>query len=595
MALGLGAEPVNHVYTEGKTMTFVLPEELPATVAELDALLDDARKSINVIQARRAAGEELTREDVDSLRGLLDAVDTLTSARGEAATAEQVHADEVNALLERASAATEPEVVAEAPEIEAPAEAGEPVAEPEVVVAASGDPVIFAGAGADSPPDVTRAPGWEMDPSCPGYRPGMGKVGFREIAAGIDSLKPGSRKALQPNKPAKGGHLAQVLARIQRPVDSVVGDSHALVAAIAEATDERRLPGHSLVASLTAASNPGVNPVAAAGGGWCAPSEQLYDFCGVPNATDLISVPEFAMSSRGGIRWPVEPDLSGIFESFLWNFTEAQLEAVDSGTGEPTAVKECVQIPCPDEFEEIRLEAIGWCVEAGILQTQGWPELIQWFMESLTQKHLQAVSLLTILRMVAGSTVKTVQPDTQIGTVSSVLNAIALQAYNLRDDRGLARGSTIELVAPNWLPEVIRADLAMTEGLDTKAVSDGQITAWFAARNIAPQFVGQWQAGSGGNAGAPGDLNCVEWPTSVNVLMYPSGTWFRSMAPVIELGVQYPRELLQYNRYTRFFTEDSFALGKRCNHSLNVSIPICVNGAISDRVGITCGTEGSLA
>lgn len=569
-------------------MKFVLPDTLPTSVAEIDTLLDSARAQINVIQARRAAGEDLNLDDVADLKTLVEAVGTLSTARTEAATAEQAQAAELAELLERAAAATAPEAAEEAadePVAEEPA-VEEPVEQPAEAVAADARPVVFAGAGADTRPDVPNDIGWVLDPSCPGYRSGMGKVSFADLALALDSQRPGSRKSMQPSKTV-GGHFAQVIARLQRPTDEVVDTDHALVAAITKATDQRRLPGGSLVAAAA-------DPVAAAGGGWCAPSEQLYDFCSVPAASDLVSLPEFAMSSRGGVRWPNEPDLSSIFESFLWNFTEAQLEAVDSGTGEPTAQKTCVQIPCPDEFTEIRLEAIGWCVEAGILQTQGWPELIQWFMESLVQKHLQAVSLLTILRMIAGSDAKTVPADTQIGTVSSVLNAIALQAFNLRDERGLSRNTTVEVVAPNWLPEVIRADLAMQEGLDTKAVSDAQITGWLAARNIAAQFVGQWQSGSGGNASAPGDLDTVEWPTTVNVLMYPAGTWFRSMSPVIELGVQYPRELLQVNRYTRYFTEDAFAVAKRCNHSLNVEIPICVNGAIGDRVPIDCG-GGSLA
>ena len=68
-------------------------------------------------------------------------------------------------------------------------------------------------------------------------------------------------------------------------------DQHALVAAINAAVDERNLPHGSLIAA----------------GGWCAPSEQLYDFCDVPNAVDLMSLPEIAIN-RGGLRWPVEPD-----------------------------------------------------------------------------------------------------------------------------------------------------------------------------------------------------------------------------------------------------------------------------------------------
>lgn len=568
---------------------FQLPETLPATVAELDVLLDQVKRQANVLTARNAAGDALSAEDVAELNRLLDCADTLKTARTDAQASEESHAADVDAALARADAVTaeEPEdPAADAPEVaetaetaedaktpEVPETADEPAGDRELVTAAAGSPGRFARLGVEDAPPTPEGPGWEMDPGCPGFRTGMGLIGFADLARSIDSVRPGSRKN-QPNTAARGAYSAQVLARLSRGVE-LVEDSHALVAAINKATSE--LPGQpgKLVdaVSLTAA------------GGWCAPSEQLYTFCDVPNATDLVSLPEITIN-RGGIRWPVEPDLSTIFENFEWFFTEPELEAVSSGDGTPSAVKTCVEIPCPDEFEEIRLNAVGYCVEAGILQTQGWPELIEWFMRSLTQEHLRALSRRTILDMVGGST--GVALGLGFGTVSSILNSLALAATNLRLDRGLSRNATIEGVAPSWFHEVLRADLAMMEGLDTKAVGDGQISGWLTSRNLAFQFVGDWQTRG---AGEPGNMNTTDWPASVDLLLYPAGTWFRSMSPVIEFGVMYPRELLQVNRYTRFFTEDAIAVGKRCNRSLVVTVPICVSGAISDRVTVDCGSS----
>jgi hypothetical protein len=310
----------------------------------------------------------------------------------------------------------------------------------------------------------------------------------------------------------------------------------------------------------------------------------LYDFCDVPNATDLLSLPEITIN-RGGVRWPVEPDLSGIFDSFQFFFTETELEAVGPD-GQPTAVKECVDIPCADEFEELRLQVVGYCVEAGILMTQGWPELIQWFMQSLAQEHLRAISRRTILDVVNGSgTPLVVDPNSQVGATSSVLNSLALAATNLRLDKGLARTATIEGIAPSWLHEVLRADLAMMGGDGGRNVSDAEIGSWLSARNIALQFVGDWQTRG---ANQPGNLNTLAWPGAVDIVLYPAGTWFRAMSNVIELGVMYPKEQLQVNRYTRFFTEDAIAVGKRCNKSIVVRIPLCVSGGVGARKEITC-------
>jgi len=597
-------------------VAFQLPEQLPTTVAELDELLNQARAEIQEIQRRDEEGEVLTQDDVDELNRLLDAVDQVSAAKAEAVAAEKAAKAEaeakekerrkaVDAALRRAKKVTEvkakPEPVAEEPETEEPeAEDGEgeaeeseqPVEEAEepdeatpnvpavpedtkpVPVAAAAKPtngrrpVRYDGLGRSDDVPATREPGWEMDPSCPGYRPGMGRIGFAELGRAIDSVKPGSRSRNRPNKFSPNAiYSAQVLARLARDMETAA-DAHALYAAINAATDQKALPGGSLVAA----------------GGWCAPSEQLYNFCDVPNATDLISLPEIAIN-RGGIRWPIEPDLTAIFNDFEWFYTEPQLEAVDSG-GDPTAQKNCVDIPCPEEFEEIRLNALGYCVEAGILQTQGWPELITWFMEQLAQEHLRALSKRTIIDLVAGSTHISINPNYTFGAVPALLNSLAMVATNLRLQKGLARDTIIEGVAPSWLAEVMRADLAMQEGVSNKAVTDAEVLGWFAARNIALQLVGDWQTR---DAGTPGDLTMGVWPAEMDILLYPAGTWFRSMSNVIELGVMYPKEQLAVNRYTRFFVEDALAVGKRCYQSQVVTVPICVSGALSERVSVACG------
>ncbi|AHJ88310.1 major head protein [Mycobacterium phage 39HC] len=581
------------------------PAELPTDAAGLQALLDSAQADINLIQARRAAGETLTGADRDRLRELVNdyrTIDTAHSAAVEAEAAGQPVDDaEIDGLLAEVNGqvaqgqeindettppveGTEPPPAGsdgtQPPAASAPE--GTPAEQREVVTAGAGTtggnrPVNFAPAAAGStPPPANEGgePGWQLHPGAPGFQEGMGRVGFAQIAQSLDSIRPGSRARVRPNRSNRmlGGEefARQVVSTLQRDVQ-VVDDPHALVAAINAATS--LVNGQRVTAdSLTAA------------GGWCAPSEQLYDFCDVPDATDLLSMPEVTIN-RGGVRWPREPDLSGIFEDFEWFFTEPELEAVDPDTGQPTAVKHCVEVPCPEDFDEIRLNAVGWCVEAGILQEQGWPELIEWFMRSLTQEHLRALSRRSILNIVAGSgPAKVIPPTSVMGSVASVLNSLALVATNIRLKRGLSRTATIEGIAPSWFFEVLRADLAFREGTDTFAVTDAQILAWLTARNIALQFVGDWQTRS---VGLPGHMDTLVWPETVDIVMYPAGTWFRSMSNVIELGVMYPKEQLQVNRFTRMFTEDAIAVGKRCGESALIRVPLNVSGAIGQRVAAT--------
>ena len=558
---------------------FELPEELPTGTEELNALRGKAQAAFDRLSEKHGKGETLTGDELTELRAAVAGRKAVDAALA-AATAT---ADEIADLIAEGSAPAEPEETEEdapadepedEPEEDAPAEDAESKA---VVAAAPKAPArrtSFAGAGKGKKTVVPRGTtsldgvGFRMYPSMIGHK--NEPVGYKEIAESIDAVKKGHRP--RGDTRVSGGYANMPLFALERELD-VVEDSHQLVAAIEKATDlsQLRAPQFDAQGSLTAA------------GGWCAPSETLYDFCEVPLATDLIALPEITIR-RGGVRWPVEPDLTAIFESFEFFFTEPELEAL------PPVVKECVEIPCPDEFEEIRLSAVGYCVEAGILQTQGWPELIEWFMRSLTQEHFRALSRRTSLDMVAGSTPVAIPGASQIAAGSSVLNSIELMAINLRLNKGYARGYPIEGVAPNWLHAVIRADLANQQGVDTKSVTDAQINGWFAARNISFQFVADWQTRG---VGQPGNLGTLEWPGTVRVLLYPAGTWFRALTNVIEFGVQYPRELLQINRYSRFFTEDAYAVAKRCDESLVVTIPICPSGAFGEQQAITCNTPAN--
>ena len=576
-----------------------LGEQLPATVDELSTLLSATTPQINLIRAQVDAGVQLSSDQLATLRTLVDGRDAIQTEIDNVALAEQQHRDELAQLLARTDLKEAPveeapideiedaeiediqdtESVDELP-IEVPddiSELTEDIIEGEVVVAdakvparQSGNrPVNFSGLGNDQAPVTPVGPAWRMRAGAPGYT--EGPVSFAQLAQAVDGITKGTRTARSFTGEGRGAHMAQVLAEVRRDLP-LVNDPHQLIAEIERVTttvptqrgSDTRVPvtADSLVAA----------------GGWCSPSEILYDFCDVPNATDLISVPEITIS-RGGVRWPSEPDMTEVFENFEFFFTEPELEA------DPAPVKECIEIPCPTEFEEMRLAVVGYCVSAGILQTQGWPELIEWFMQQLVAEHLRAISRRTILDMVNDSTLQTFSDANTIGSSGAVLNSLDLMATNIRLNRGLPRNATIEGVAPSWLLAVIRADWAYrgSEVLNS-SVTDAQIQQWLAARNIALQFVGDWQ--SRGTA-QPGRLDTLRWPGHVDVLLYPAGTWFRAMQNVIEIGIMYPKEQLVLNRYTRMFTEDAIAVGRRCHPSTVVRIPLAVDGAIGARETVT--------
>ncbi|KAB7761185.1 major capsid protein [Mycolicibacterium mucogenicum] len=580
-------------------MKFSLPEQLPATTVELDVLIEQATAQINLVRARHSAGEELSNDDVTYLKGLLADVKTLNTARDEALASETAHAADLDEVLAQAAAATTatseaaPEAAAEETDegAEGAAAAADVVAEAEQVAAEAAEqsqtvtagarPVTFAGAAPGAAPDVDasrrgeKPKGWHLVPSAPKYAEfGNSEVGFADIARSISSVDPASGQGLQQTGTAAGGFAKQAIAALPRKQEVKLATSESDVQEFLDSLGTE-VPGHGKATAKTLV----------AAGGWCAPSQQIYTFCAVPPASGLISLPDFPFDmSRGGVRVPVNPDISSLLTG-LWQYTEAELEATNA-QGDPTAVKPIMELPCPDQFIEWRLEALGWAAKAGILQRQAWPEAIENALAQIQVAHQHRVSQKTIGKMVAGSGAAKVLPAAQfLGATTGVLNGLALQAVNLRIDKGLADDAVIEGVAPVWFREVLRADLAMREDKDTLAVTNAEIDSWLAVRNIYLQYVVDWQTKG---AGQPGNLATLNWPNTVDVMLYPAGTWFRQLANVITLGVQYPLQQLQLNQYTHIFTEDSFQVGKRCNQSILVRIPLCINGAIGARGSITC-------
>lgn len=581
-------------------MKFALPDQLPATLGELTELADQARAEITVLQARHNAGEELSSEDTDRLEYLLDARDKLVAESEQVAAAEQAHTSKLASLLDRATPKPETPAPAETPaaQEDPTADAADVVAEAEAVTQAAAEqpePVTAAGVASrpfanavtsDTPPTPgtfgDKAKGWEFVPSAPRYTEfGSDKVGALEIAQSITSVRSGQSTGIsKTGTRVMGGRefATQAIARLARPTSDApeITTAQELLAEIDRVTSH--VPGQGKVSAQALV----------AAGGWQAPSEQVYTFCATPPAVNLISLPEpEAPIRRGGVRYPVESDMSALLTDFAFqfHFTETQLEAVD-GNGDPTAVKDWSEIPGVDEFLEFRLGVIGYAVKVGILHQQAWPEAVAHDVERLMVRHQHGISWRTINDMVTGSgNPKVVPTDTVLGATSSVLNGLALQAINLRLDKGLDVDAPIEGVAPVWFREVIRADLALRDGLDALAVGDAQINGFLTARNIYLQFVDDWQTRG---AGQPGNLATLSWPDYADVLLYPAGTWFRSLNPVITFGVQYPMELLKFNQYSHAFFEDAIAVGKRCDKSIRVRVPLCVNGAVGAREEITC-------
>lgn len=582
---------------------FEMPETLDGlTVEQLTELATAAETEIDALSAGiDGEGATISAETLTALRTLNEQATALASRIGELQAEEQARLDEARQLVEaRRQARAEAEAADEGPEDDDNdedadtegdgGEGAEVVTEAETIAAEAAQPeavtasskpraVNFKGLGArtgKTPAAVAAKPevGFRMRQNTPKFAEGL--VGYQQLAASIDSMAPSS--VIRSNRgpvrdrgdmiPMSLGTLSRDFAQ-DRIITSEGEEMAAEVDKIIAATRYER-NAFDDDGALTASA------------GWCSPSETIYEFCEVNPATDLITLPDMNIT-RGGIRRPIEPDFTELYNTLPFRFTEAEL------MGNPT--KPCIEIPCTT-FEEIRAEAIGLCVTAGILQRRGFPEVIARFMAEVMKAHQIQLSLWTIKDMVAGSTAITIPAMTGIAAISgtgsvlggagAILNGLALRATLIRQKERIAHNAPIEGVAPTWLLKAAAADMALQQGLDVKSVTDATVDGWLADRNIRIQWVGHWQ-------GLPDAA--THWPDSADVLLYPSGAWFRHLANVIEVGTLYDKALLQQNRYMEIFTEDEYLVDNRCRVSEVVTIPVNVNGSVGGRVQIAATTD----
>ena len=386
---------------------------------------------------------------------------------------------------------------------------------------------------------------------------------FEDLAVALDRRLQGFNSGAYAAAARAGRAMSErhSLAVVRKAFDerATVGSPESADAAMAFAVNEKNLPGGSLVAA----------------GGWCAPSETVYDLLEDESRDGLISLPEINVT-RGGIKFTKGPKFSDLYAAPSFNFTEAEAK---EGKYQPTSAtdptnkvgaKPVYHVPCT-EFEEVRLSAAGLHIQANLLQQRGYPELVARTIRGALVAHEHKMSERIIASMETQSTAVSMDAG-QIGAAAPILTAIELQVEHYRYAQRLSRSTTLEAVFPYWVRGAIRTDLSRREGVDLIDVPDSRIDAWFRSRGVNAQFVYDWQA-LGGEAGA-----FKVWPGSLKFLLYSAGTFVKGSQDVITLDTVYDSVLLGQNDYTALFTEEGYLVAKRGHDARVVTVPLNPNG-----------------
>ena len=536
---------------------FEIPEDL--------TVLDDSALAEALAAALTEAGEfnEIPDADLtdDHLARLQALADFATSAR-EAIAEREVAATERADKIAAARATLAPPVVEEevvdaeiVEETETKAEVKEPVA---AAAIAPRKPVVAKAAAAKGGTATKEievlkpTPTLTASADVPGFVTGgelddldtVGKAMIARMKA-LPTGRVGGERGMRNRYSVAKLDLAQT--RTEGLTQTSFDSDQAL---ITKARDEKRLDGGSLTAA----------------GGWCAPSETLYDLCSISSTDGLLDLPTVNVS-RGGIRFTKGGTFSDLYNNpdLGWWLTEAQVIAEEE--------KPCINIECPP-FEEERLDAIGLCVRVPLLTQSAYPELVRWTIENALIAHQHIVDAALIQKIVDGSTEIDVE-----GTFETTVDSIAKleQAANwIRQSWRMRFSETLEVLAPYWYRTTMRADLARRTGVDLINVSDATLESYFTARGVRIQWLYNYQPLTGDpNASTPVPVGT---PDEAEIVIFPAGAWVKGTTDVITLDAVYDSQSLAVNTYTALFTEEGVLVANTCFESYKLTLPTCGSG-----------------
>lgn len=389
------------------------------------------------------------------------------------------------------------------------------------------------------------------------------------------------------------------------------GASRHLVASVKNSfdhtVDERTNPAtiEELWHSMTTREN---QQALVAGGGWCAPSQIMYDFFNIADSDGLIDLPTVGVS-RGGIQFPVSPAIGDVFfqagagsspasgfGGFAFSMSNATdpwlwTEWDDTLTVTGSVNKPTLRVPCPT-FTNVRLECYGISLTAGNLTDDAYPESTQNFIRLLRAAYAHSINarLISLMDTAAGgaTTIGVVATD---GPATRLLNSVALAASDYRARYAMRTDAVLEVVIPYWAKEVIRADLTFRNSLDTAllAVSDAQIEGFFAARGVRAQWVNDYQVRGALQPGSSSNLTV--WPATINFLVYAAGTFLHGTGLQLDLGVIRDSVLNAENDFTALWAEECHLIAQVGHAARKYTCAFLVSGQTGGAVATPNGAH----
>ena len=355
--------------------------------------------------------------------------------------------------------------------------------------------------------------------------------------------------------------------------------------------EDRILEGTSEAANMAkinAARQP--SPLTASSptpGGLCLPLEVRYDIetIGVTDRPIKAALSAFQVE-RGGLQYRAPFDALVMSEGLgVWT--------QEDDVADPLVPKTCLAVDCPGVLEA-SIYSTYLCLEFSNMTARFDNEWVDATTQSSMVAWTRFAENQLLSRLASGS--KIILGDHVLGAVRDVLiNFDKIAAY-YRNRHRLNDAIPLHMLAPRWLIDLLRADVAMqmpsASMEDQFTVAQAAIERWLGTRNINVSwhldgldgatvsgitYPNQWYANLVAGNSVP------EFPVAVDTLLWREGDWLFLDGGTLDLGLVRDSTLNLRNRYQTFVEtfEGVAFIGKEC---LRLILPIRPSGASTGTV-----------
>lgn len=317
------------------------------------------------------------------------------------------------------------------------------------------------------------------------------------------------------------------------------GEQHSVATIVASFPDDRLLVGGDVEGNAKKIEAVTGEQAIVAAGGYCAPLQVRYDIFGIGSTARPVrdALAHFG-TTRGGIRYVAPPVLADFGAA-----TGVWTAANDANPTNPTTKVKLIA-ECAEELTAVA-DAVTLQIQFGNFMARAFPELVTRNNELGLIQHARLAETTLLAKMETLSTAVT--SGVKLGVARDFLLAIGKAAAAYRNRHRVSRTTPLRVVAPDWVLDAMREDLAQgLPGDDNLAYADGVISSFLAARNVRVS----WHMDGLFAAQAPGAL--VDFPSSFKWFIFAEGTFLFLDGGTLDLGIVRDSTLVGTNDYIMF-------------------------------------------